>query len=61
MKTVELREKAKTLSSDVLDEIIHDMKADEAASINNEGKDAQIEYIIDNGNAACLQKMLESG
>lgn len=62
MKTVELeelKEKAKALSSDVLDEIVHDLKAGEAASINNQGPDAQIEYIIDTGASDYLKQVIK--
>lgn len=36
-------------SQDELDELVHDMKAEEAASINNSGKEEQIEYLINAG------------
>ena len=33
-------------SREELDEIVHDLKSEEAAEINNQGKEAQIEYIL---------------
>ena len=34
-----------SLSEEDLDEIVHDLKSQEASDINNAGKEAQIEYI----------------
>jgi len=35
----------KTIEESELDEIVHDLKAEEASTINNAGIDAQIEYL----------------
>ena len=40
------REQLEGMTEEDLDEIVHDLKAGEAAEINNQGKDAQIEYIL---------------
>ncbi|MFZ5451488.1 MAG: hypothetical protein ACOZF2_06415 [Thermodesulfobacteriota bacterium] len=40
------REQLEAMTEEELDEIVHDLKAEEAAEINNHGKDAQIEYIL---------------
>lgn len=40
------RERLEQMTEEELDEIVHDLKAGEAAEINNQGKDAQIEYIL---------------
>jgi hypothetical protein len=34
---------------EALDELVHDVKAGEAASINNAGVEAQIEFLLDSG------------
>lgn len=39
------KEQLESMSQDDLDELVHDLKGEEAATINNQGKDAQIEYI----------------
>ncbi len=41
------REQLEGMSEEELDEIVHDLKAEEAAEINNQGKEAQVEYILD--------------
>ncbi|MGO9621598.1 MAG: hypothetical protein ACLPT6_09355 [Desulfobaccales bacterium] len=40
------RERLEQMSEEELDEIVHDLKAEEAAEINNRGKEAQIDYIM---------------
>jgi hypothetical protein len=40
------REQLEAMTEEDLDEIVHDLKAEEAAEINNRGKEAQIEYIM---------------
>jgi ribosomal protein L29 len=40
------REQLEAMSEEELDEIVHDLKSEEAAEINNQGKDAQIQYIL---------------
>jgi len=40
------REQLEAMTEAELDEIVHDLKGQEAAEINNRGKDAQIEYIL---------------
>jgi ribosomal protein L29 len=40
------REQLEAMTEEELDEIVHDLKAEEAAEINNRGKEAQIEYIL---------------
>jgi hypothetical protein len=34
------------MSEEELDELVHDLKGEEAAEINNSGRDAQIAYIL---------------
>ena len=34
------------VTSEDLDEVVHELKAEEATRINNEGFDAQLEYIL---------------
>ena len=41
-----IREQLEGMTEEELDEIVHDLKAEEAAEINNQGKEAQIEYIL---------------
>jgi ribosomal protein L29 len=41
------REQLEAMTEEELDEIVHDLKAEEAAEINNRGKEAQIQYITD--------------
>ena len=40
------REQLEQMTEEELNEIVHDLKSEEAAEINNRGKDAQIEYIL---------------
>lgn len=40
------REELEKLSEEDLDEMVHALKGQEAADINNAGRDAQIAYII---------------
>jgi hypothetical protein len=40
------REQLEVMTEEELDEIVHDLKGGEAAEINNRGKDAQIEFIL---------------
>jgi hypothetical protein len=42
------RRKFETMSCEDLDELVHDLKGEEAATINNSGKDSQIEYLLGN-------------
>ena len=35
------------LSEEGLDELVHDFKSGEAAQINNDGVDSQLEYLLD--------------
>ena len=34
------------MTEEELDDLVHDSKAEEAAEINNQGKDAQISYLL---------------
>lgn len=43
---METREELEALSQEKLDDIVHDLKSGEASEINNQGKDAQIAYIL---------------
>lgn len=43
------RDELDAMSQEELDDIVHDMKAAEAASINNAGREAQMEYILRQG------------
>lgn len=36
-------------SSELLDELVHDAKSEEAASINNEGLQSQVDYLLESG------------
>lgn len=36
------------LGEEELDEMVHDLKGEEAAEINNGGRDAQIKYLLGN-------------
>ena len=40
------REQLEGMTEEELDEIVHDLNSEEAAEINNQGKEAQIEYIL---------------
>jgi ribosomal protein L29 len=40
------REQLEKLSVEELDELVHDLKAEEAAALNNQGREAQIAYIL---------------
>ena len=40
------REELEAMNEEQLDEIVHDLKGEEAAAINNQGKEAQIAYIL---------------
>lgn len=40
------REELAAMTEEQLDELVHDLKGEEAAEINNQGKDAQIAYIL---------------
>jgi ribosomal protein L29 len=40
------REQLEAMTEEELDEIVHDLKAEEAAEINNRGKEAQVECIV---------------
>jgi Glu-tRNA(Gln) amidotransferase subunit E-like FAD-binding protein len=40
------REQLEAMTEEELDEIVHDLKSEEAAEINNRGKEAQIQYIL---------------
>ena len=39
-------EELEEMSIEDLDELVHDLKAEEASVINNAGREAQIEYIL---------------
>ncbi len=41
------REQLEGMTAEELDEIVHDLKSEEAAEINSQGKEAQFEYILD--------------
>ena len=41
------KEELENMDSEELDELVHDMKAQEAAMINNRGKEAQVDYLLD--------------
>jgi hypothetical protein len=40
------REELMVLSEEDLDELVHDLKGEEAAAINNRGREAQVAYIL---------------
>jgi len=40
------KEDLEKMEPEDLDELVHEMKASEAAAINNDGKEAQIEYLL---------------
>lgn len=40
------RKELLAMSEEDLDELVHDLKGEEAADINNQGRDAQIAYIL---------------
>jgi hypothetical protein len=40
------REELEIMSEDELDELVHDFKGNEAADINNAGREIQIAYIL---------------
>lgn len=40
------REDLERLSEEELDELVHDAKGNEAAEINNQGREAQISYLL---------------
>ncbi len=40
------REELESLTEEELDEMVHDLKAQEAAEVNNQGREAQISYIL---------------
>ena len=45
----ELRLLTELLGEDLLDGLVHDVKSEEAASINNDGKEAQVRFLLDSG------------
>ncbi|MDD2277410.1 MAG: hypothetical protein PHP56_12860 [Smithellaceae bacterium] len=49
-----------TLSTDELDETVHELKSAEAAAINNHGREAQIEYILANTEPESIEKPIVS-
>jgi hypothetical protein len=40
------RKELLAMSEEDLDELVHDLKGEEAAAINNQGRDAQIAYVL---------------
>lgn len=40
------REELLAMSEEDLDELVHDLKGEEATAVNNQGRDAQIAYIL---------------
>ena len=42
-----IREQLEKLDQDSLDELVHEAKGEEAADINNQGREAQIDYLSD--------------
>lgn len=40
------KEELMGMSQEELDELIHDLKGEEAAAINNQGREAQVAYIL---------------
>jgi hypothetical protein len=40
------REELMQMSEEDLDELVHDLKSEEAAAINNRGREAQVAYIL---------------
>ena len=40
------KEELEEMTPEDLDELVHDLKAEEASGINNAGREAQIEYIL---------------
>lgn len=54
---VELKALCEMLEQEALDDLVHDEKAAEAAGINNDGKEAQVVYLLSNGwTSAEIQK-----
>jgi hypothetical protein len=53
---MQTRVELEALSEEELDEIVHDLKGEEAAAINNSGKDEQIAYILgtDETDTGCI-------
>ena len=43
------REELEKMNDEELDELVYDIKAQEAATINNAGKEAQIDYLLSDG------------
>ena len=43
------KEELENMDYEELDELVHDMKAQEAAVINNAGKEAQVDYLLSDG------------
>jgi len=53
------KEQLESMTQDDLDEMVHDLKGEEAARINNDGKCAQIDYIM--GASPVLVIVVEGG
>lgn len=47
--TARLLQKYTQDDAELLDDAVHDVKSREAASINNEGMESQIEFLLDSG------------
>jgi hypothetical protein len=46
-KLAEIKKKLEPLTQSILDELVHELKSEEASSLNNEGTDAQLAYIVE--------------
>ncbi len=46
------------LTSQYLDDLVHDAKSQEASALNNEGLEPQLEYLLESWGLEELQKML---
>lgn len=44
------KEQLEKFDQDELDDMVHEAKGEEAAAINNQGREAQIEYLAEGGN-----------
>ena len=45
----ELRLLSELLDEETLDGLVHDVKSEEASSINNDGKEAQVRFLLNSG------------
>jgi len=49
------------ISAEDLDDVVHDLKSNEATDLNNAGLEAQVEYIVSCGGEGELERILEEG